>query len=265
MYLTTRSGVRLRYTDRGAGAPLLLVHGWKSSHRVWDRLLQAMSSRFRVIAFDLRGMGESDKPADGYAFAQLADDLEDVLRELDLDDVTLVAWSMGCTVTLEWLRRGGGDRIGRLVLMSGPIKLTRTPDFPWSLPAERIELLIEQMERRWPAHEREFAEGYFLDPHPEVVDWVVQTALQTPVHVAVETLREQATHDFRAMLPTIAVPTLAIYGAHDRAYPRDLPEYIAERVPRCEGLVFESSAHFPFLEEQERFERVLTEFATRPS
>ena len=75
-----------------------------------------------MIAFDNRGMGESDKPAGRYDFGVLAADLGFVLEALGADDVTLVGWSMGCTISLEYLSRGGG-RVGRLVLMNGPLKL----------------------------------------------------------------------------------------------------------------------------------------------
>jgi non-heme chloroperoxidase len=263
-WLATRSGVWLRYAELGTGPPIVLVHGWKGSHRVWDRLSHALADRFRVVSFDLRGMGESDKPPTGYSFADLAGDLDDVLTALDLEDVTLVAWSMGCTVTFEYLRLGG-ERIGRLALVSGPVKLTRTDDFPWTLAPERIDMLLDQTERSWPAHEREFAQGYFVDPVPELVDWVVGIALQTPVHVATATLREQARLDFRSLLRTIAIPTIAVYGAHDRAYPPELPAYLERELPNGRGMVFEGSAHFPFLEEQDRFVRVLSAFASGSS
>src|SRR5439155_19724527 len=62
-YLTTPDGVRLRYTDRGEGEhTIVLVHGWKGSHRMWDPAVYRLTREFRVIAFDNRGMGESDKP-----------------------------------------------------------------------------------------------------------------------------------------------------------------------------------------------------------
>src|SRR6185437_11158424 len=120
-YLTTPDGTRLRYTDRGAGErTIVLVHGWKGSHRLWDPAVIRLAERFRVVAFDNRGMGESDKPGGPYDFDVLADDLGFVLEELGVEDATLVGWSMGCSISLQYLERGGG-RVGRLVLVNGPI------------------------------------------------------------------------------------------------------------------------------------------------
>ena len=63
----------------------MLVHGWKMSHRIWDRTVAALEDRFRVVSFDLRGMGESDKPGSRYDFEELARDLDEVLSQLDLE------------------------------------------------------------------------------------------------------------------------------------------------------------------------------------
>src|SRR5690349_15828129 len=95
-YVTVSDGTRLRLSQRGAGAPIVLIHGWKMSHRAWDKAMLALSRQFRVIAYDLRGMGESDKPDSSYDFAEHASDLADVIAALELRDVTVVGWSMGC-------------------------------------------------------------------------------------------------------------------------------------------------------------------------
>ena len=103
--------MRLRYTDRGSGErTIVLVHGWKGSHRKWDPATFRFAERFRVIAFDTRGMGESDKPAGPYDFDVLADDLGFVLDELGVEDATLVGWSMGCSISLQYLAPGRPGR-----------------------------------------------------------------------------------------------------------------------------------------------------------
>ena len=110
---TTPEGVRLRVSDRGQGErTIVLVHGWKGSHRMWDPAVYRLMREFRVIAFDNRGMGESDKPAGRYDFEVLAADLDFVLGALEAREVTLVGWSMGCSISLEYLARGATGRRG---------------------------------------------------------------------------------------------------------------------------------------------------------
>ncbi len=262
-FLTLPDGVRLRLSDRGTGPAIVLVHGWKMSHRVFDRVVPALEDRFRVVAFDLRGMGESDKPDSRYDFDELSDDLGAVLEQLELEDVTLVGWSMGCTVSLEYLRRGGA-RVARLALVNGPLRLTRTEDFPFTMAEDELQGYVDGVAARWPEDERSFTEAAFREPLPQLVDWVYAIALQTPLDVVLKTVRAQALIDHRDVLAALDLPVLAIYCSADPYYPTDLAAYIADRAPRGEALVLEQSGHFPFLEaDTQRFVEALEAFSRR--
>ena len=262
-YLTTRDGVRLRVTDRGDGDhAIVLVHGWKMSHRVFDHAILRLARDHRVVAFDLRGMGESDKPDGRYDFDELAGDLGFVIGELGLENVTLVGWSMGCTVSLAYLA-GGGAGVGGLVLVNGPIRLARTDDdtFPWSMTEEVLEGYFSAIERDWPTKERTFTEDSLHRPDPVLVDTIFAITQQTPLDVVLKVVREQAKLDFRDLLPRLDIPVLAIYGAHDPYYPTALGDWIAAQCERGRHVVFDDSAHFPFIEEKDRFAAVIGDFA----
>jgi non-heme chloroperoxidase len=264
-FLTTPDGVRLRITDRGSGdRAIVLVHGWKLSHRPFDHAIMRLEKRHRVVAFDLRGMGESDKPNSRYDFDEHAGDLAFVLEHLGLEDVTLVGWSMGCSVVLQHMQRGGA-RVGRIALINGPIKLARTDDdsFPWSMTEEVLEGYFSDMERYWPSKEREFITDSLYEPGTDLVNVIFAITQQAPLDGLMKVVRNQARLDFRALLPRIELPVLAIYGRHDPYYPVELGEWIAGQCPRGESVVFEQSAHYPFIEEKERFVEVLSEFASR--
>jgi non-heme chloroperoxidase len=259
-FLQTPDGVRLRYADRGEGGPpVVLVHGWKGSHRLFDRLVARLERAQRVVAFDLRGMGESDKPRGAYDFDELAGDLGFVLRALDLEDVTLVGWSMGCTVSLRYLETGGA-RVGRLVLVNGPLRLTRAPDFPHAMTDEELDGYLRNLAEGWPASEREFQAATVLDPSDAVVDWLYGIALQTPLDVALRVVRQQAKLDMRDALARARVPVLAAYSRGDPYYPTSLAHDIAERAPDGRAVIFEHSAHCLPFEEADRFAEVLEDF-----
>jgi non-heme chloroperoxidase len=259
-FLQTPDGVRLRYADRGEGGPpVVLVHGWKGSHRLFDRLVVRLERAQRVVAFDLRGMGESDKPRGAYDFDELARDLGFVLRALDLEDVTLVGWSMGCTVSLRYMERGG-DRVGRLVLMNGPLRLTKAPDFPHAMTEDELEGYLSDLSSKWPAGEREFQAATVLDPDPATVDWLYSIAVQTPLDVALRAVRNQSKLDMREALAGVRVPVLAAYSTRDPYYPPSLADDIAERAPDGRAMIFEHSAHCIPHEETERFCSVVEAF-----
>lgn len=264
-FLEIADGTRLRVSDRGSGPAVVLVHGWKMSHRIWDRVVPALEPALRVVSFDLRGMGDSDKPRGPYDFERLADDLGEVVALLDLDNVTLVGWSMGCSVALEYLARGGA-RVARLALVNGPLRLTRTSDFPWTMTEEELHAYLDDLERRWPEGEYEFTRATLRHPAPHVVDWIYSIALQTPLDVVLKTVRAQAKLDHRALLSTLDIPVLAVYSRYDPYYPPELAEYIAETAPRGEAVILEESAHFPFLEDDtRRFNETIAAFALRDS
>jgi non-heme chloroperoxidase len=92
----SKSPVHIYYEDHGQGAPVVLIHGWPLSNVMWEyQLDDLVSAGFRVIVYDRRGFGMSSRPDEGYDYDTLAEDLKALLDELDLQNVTLVGFSMG--------------------------------------------------------------------------------------------------------------------------------------------------------------------------
>ena len=261
MKLTTPDECTLRVTVRGEGPAIILVHGWKGSRRVWDRTIAALEHEFRVVAYDLRGMGESDKPDSRYDFDEHADDLAFVLEALEVDDATLVGWSMGCSVSLQHMSRGA-PRVGRLVLVNGPIRLVRSDDFPWSMSRDELDGYVDAVERSWPEAELDFQRATLHRPAEAVAQMLFGIALQTPLDVVLKTVRAQSLLDHRDVVASLQVPVLAVYGRHDPYYPVGLADWIARTAPRGNALVMEESAHLPFLEpDSGRFNDAIARFA----
>jgi len=88
--------IDLYYEDHGAGAPVVLIHGWPLSGAAWEKQTVALlKAGHRVITYDRRGFGRSSKPGVGYNYDTFAAELDVVLKTLDLRDVALVGFSMG--------------------------------------------------------------------------------------------------------------------------------------------------------------------------
>lgn len=258
-YIVLKEKVRLRVSISGQGPTVILVHGWKMSHRAWDRSLYALSKHFRVVAYDLRGMGESDKPDFGYTFEQYADDLFELIKTLEITDATLVGWSMGCSVALSYMQRHASG-VSRLCLINGPVKLVNGDGFNYGLPPETLEHVLDNLATHWPECERGFVQKVFFHSYPEHVDWFTRIALQTPLHVALAIVAAQARLDQRPVIAALDVPVLAMYGRHDPYYPVTLGDWIASTATDGQALIFEESAHCPPVEETNRFVSALTDF-----
>ena len=261
-FTTLADGTRIRYTKRGESGPtFVLVHGWKQSHRLFDRVTNDLDRDSTVFAFDQRGMGESDKPDCDYDFATMASDLGELLDAFDLADVCLVGWSMGCTTSLQ-LVATGHPRVGRVVLVNGPLRLTKTEVFPFALEPAELAGYVDRMEETWPRDELAFYEDSLLPENRYLAGWLEQVGRQTPLDVMLKLVRQQARLDHRGVIEQAEIPVLAAYSRQDPYWPIELAQWIAAAARRGSIHVFERSAHCPPLEESEEFCRVLRGFAT---
>src|SRR5262245_13786081 len=91
-------GARIHFMEAGSGKPLVMIPGWSQTAAQFKHQLQGLSDRYRVIALDMRGHGESDKPDHGYRIHRLSKDVQEFLAANDLTGVTLAGHSMGCSV-----------------------------------------------------------------------------------------------------------------------------------------------------------------------
>src|SRR5262245_26940065 len=113
------AAIQLYYEDHGAGRPVVLIHGWPSSSRSWEKQTAALvAAGHRVIAYDRRGFGQSSKPWTGYDFDTFAQDLHQLLTKLDLKDVTLVGFSMGGGEVARYVANYGKQRVSRTAFVA---------------------------------------------------------------------------------------------------------------------------------------------------
>src|SRR5688500_5984743 len=170
-YIKSASGVNLFYEDWGTGQPVVLIHGWPLSHEMWEAQLTELPQQgLRCIAYDRRGFGKSSKPWQGYDYDTLADDLKAVLDELDLNDVTLVGFSMGGGEVVRYLSKYGSARVSKAVLLGAVTPfLLKTSDNANGAPQEVFDGMIEKIREDRPAFLADFGKQFFgvnLLSHP---------------------------------------------------------------------------------------------------
>ena len=260
-FVSLSDGCRIRYSLRGEGTEtFVLIHGWRQSHRLFDRIITGLQCEARVFAYDQRGMGESDKPNSTYDFELMSNDLAELLEKFDLTNVTLVGWSMGCTTALSYLQRVQ-SRVKKVVLLNGPIRLTKDADFTNALEPAELARYIDQLEGEWPSRETQWFQNSLLPPNQHLTALLTSVGFQTPLDVALKLVREQGKVDHRSTIRDLAIPVLAVYSRFDPYWPVSLGEWIAEAAPQGSLMVLENSAHCAPLEEPENFINVLRSFA----
>jgi len=219
--------IDLYYEDHGTGKPVVLIHGWPLSGASWERQVPALlAAGYRVITYDRRGFGKSSRPASGYNYDVLADDLHKVITKLDLHDVALVGFSMGGGEVARYLGTHGTARVSRAVFMSAiPPFLLMTPDNPSGVEGSVFEGIKHAIVADRLAFLSTFFSNFYnvdLLKGTRISDDVVRlswnvAAAASPIGTF-DCVQAWLT-DFRADLARIDVPTLVIHGDADRILP----------------------------------------------
>lgn len=256
---TSSDGVGLHYTDEGEGPPMVFVAGWAMDGSWW-RHQRPFAAGHRMVVFDPRSQGESEKVVRGLRVGRGAQDLKELLDLLDLEEVTLVAWSRSTSVALAYWELFGPHRIARFVLVGNTPSMSRRPDWEWGFnmdPTAFQELIMADHEQVV----RDVIQRLLKEPPPpEVAEEMVRATMRTPALAGARMLDDHGIIDWRDMLATITIPTLVCVGRHDIQAPVSAAEHVAAAVPNARLVIFEESAHAPFYEEPDRFNAELARF-----
>ena len=263
-YARTSDGTRVHYEvlGRRKAPAVLMIQGLGADKHGWDMQRFVLATRYRVVAFDNRGAGRSDKPFGPYSLEQMADDAMVVLDAAGVDVAHVVGASMGGAIALI-VALEHPERVRSLTLAC-----TACRNHPW-----RRELLsgwaTRATEQGMAAMTREAAR-WVIGPRSfrrllPAFGWLGPLALGRSSHAFVAQVRAiLATDESMAdRLGEITVPTLVVVGNQDILTPRGDSEELAERLPNAELVVISGAAHGLMVEHATTFNRVLLEFLGR--
>ncbi|MGI8522824.1 MAG: alpha/beta fold hydrolase [Nocardioides sp.] len=244
--------IDLHYTDQGTGSPVVLIHGWPLSGRSWEAQVPALvEAGHRVIAYDRRGFGDSSQPWGGYDYDTFAADLNVLLTELDLTDVTLVGFSMGGGEVARYIGTYGTGRITKAVFAAAvPPFLRKTDDNPdGALDDATIQSFLDGVAGDRPAFLDGFATGFFTAGEELKVSepqrqYALSLALPASPKATAGCVTAFGSTDFRDDLAKVDVPTLIIHGDSDGVVPFEASgKRTAEAVKGAELHVVEGGPH----------------------
>jgi pimeloyl-ACP methyl ester carboxylesterase len=260
--VSLRTGVRLDYVEQGdpAGRPVIFLHGVTDSWRAFERVLPLLPASVRAFAISQRGHGDSDKPADGYAFADLAGDVVAFMDALGLRQATVVGHSMGAGVASR-LAIDHPDRLSALVLM-GAFASFQDPGL-----AEFVRTSIEPL--RDPidaAFAREWQVSTIARPMPsDHLDVVVAETLKVPARVWHQAFAGfLAAPAFPPALRGFRAPTLIAWGDQDAYTGRAGQDQLLAALPQARLRVYQGGGHAFHWEDPPRFASDLLAFLEGP-
>jgi 3-oxoadipate enol-lactonase len=263
-FVHATDGTRIHYevTGKSGATPVLMIQGLGASKNAWNLQRIAMATRFRIISFDNRGAGRSDKPTEPFTLEQMADDALAVLDAAGIETAHVVGASMGGVIS-QIVTVKYPYRVRSLTLVC-----TACRNHPWrqellqtwaKTAADKGMIEVGKEAAQWVMSPRSFRR---LVP---AFTWMGPLAALRPRHSFVSQIDAilNTREDLVDQLSTITAPTMVIVGNQDILTPRGDSEEIAERIPNAELVVISGAAHGLMMEHSSTFNRILIEFLQR--
>ena len=263
-FVHATDGTRIHYevTGKSGATPVLMIQGLGASKNAWNLQRISMATRFRIISFDNRGAGRSDKPTEPFTLEQMADDALAVLDAAGIETAHVVGASMGGVIS-QIVAVKYPHRVRSLTLVC-----TACRNHPWrqellqawaKTAADKGMIEVGKEAAQWVMSPRSFRR---LVP---AFTWMGPLAALRPRHSFVSQIDAilNTREDLVDQLSTITAPTMVIVGNQDILTPRGDSEEIAERIPNAELVVISGAAHGLMMEHSSTFNRILIEFLQR--
>lgn len=249
-------GVELHVEQRGAGSPaLVFLHYWGGSSRTWRHVIDALAPKWRTVAFDQRGWGQSQGPAIGYALSDMADDAQAVIDTLELEQYILVGHSMGGKVSqLLASRRPRG--------LIGVVLIAPAPPSPMAAPLEVRQGMMHAYDSResiMATIEHVLAPGGLVDADLEsvVADSLLGAA---PAKEAWPLMSSQ--EDITSVVHHIDVPVMVVSGEHDLVDPPEvLRRELLTRISHAQLIILPGIGHLSPLEDPGSVANIIAAFS----
>ena len=268
------AGTKLHVVETGnaAGPPIVFIHGWSQSHAIWTRQFNAheLLERFRLIALDLRGHGDSEKPLAGYDDSALwAADINAVIETLRADRPVLVGWSYAGYVICDYLRHYGQERIRGINFVAAAVDSGVEVDYErggsgwddvWPDEASEAPHIYSEGAADAAVAMRRFVRNCVSEPLQRYDELAfLGLNLMTPPRVRKALFGRKMRND--DVLAGVTVPVLVTHGERDIIVHPDSAKHIAAVVKTARTSLYPDAGHAAFFEAPQRFNRELAEFA----
>ena len=263
---TQSNGIELYYESHGEGKPLVLISGLGYPLWQWHKMVPVLAEHFQVITFDNRGVGQSDKPAGPYTAQMLAQDTVGLLDALGIEKAIIVGHSMGGFIA-QAMALDFPQRVEKLVLCStnfgGPHHVPVTPEAMKVLS----DVTSDPLTRFKNGLVVSTAPGW-ADKNPEMIEEWIKWRVANPIEpapyqaqlaIGLSLLPEAAA--FEDKLQRLDVPTLILFGAHDKVVPPANADLLSKKISGSTVMIFPDAGHFFPIEIAEAASRAITDFA----
>lgn len=251
--------INLAYTDVGTGPPIVLIHGYPFNRSLWTEQTEALNSKYRVVAPDLRGFGESDSSEGTATMARMAEDVAALMDALAIEQAVIGGLSMGGYVALAFARMFPA-RVKALVLADTRAQAD-SEEGKQTRHQQAEKALSEGMAGIADAMLPKLLTPETVSKRPELVKRVRDMMLKTKPDGAAAALLGMAERDDQTeFISSIRVPALILVGREDAITPVADSEKMQSRIEGSRLVVIENAGHVSNLEQTEQFNDALLGF-----
>ena len=263
------AAIELYYEDHGSGQPVVLIHGYPLDGSSWEKQTAALlEAGKRVITYDRRGFGKSDRPTGGHDYDTYAADLSALVSALDLQDAVLVGFSMGTGEVARYINRYGSHRVAKAVFIGAlqPFML-QTDENPSGVPQETVDSMLGTIKADRYAFFTGFLQNFYNTDEflgTRISEEAVRNSWQLATNMSPYTsIWAVATWftDWRADIDKIDVPALILHGTGDLNVPIDLTSRVlAKMLPSATYIEIEGAPHGMLWTHGEEINKALLDF-----
>jgi pimeloyl-ACP methyl ester carboxylesterase len=266
---TASDGARIAYRDSGSGTPIVLLHGLMA-HGGFFEGQAALAEKFRIIAIDLRGHGDSaGAVGEAPGVERMAADVAELAEALDLEGAIGVGWSLGATILWHVLAGPAARRFAGAVVIDMTARVKNDAEWDLGLSPEACEARSIAIRDDFESFALTAGQAIFAQPvapgHRALADWASREFARNDPDTMATVWASLVRQDMRALLDRIQHPTLIVHGGRSELYGDDTAGHLVAALPHARAVRFEKSGHAPHLEEPDLFNATLKDFADRLS
>ena len=259
----TNDNATIHYEVYGKGNPktLLMIHGWDQSAAAFCENVPTLAEHYQVVTIDLRGHGDSENVKYGYRISRLAMDVHELIELLGLQDITILGWSMGCSVTWSYWDLFRDEHLAKMVLVDEPPLCLINEGNPVGFTDnDGLNELVDSVLNDTVNATQGFVDMmlYTEEGKEKWGEQTLEESLKMPKEQCAFLVRNHVYTDWRDVIPTISIPTLVIAAEHSHV-PVANNEWTHEQIAGSEFICLKD-AHMTFLTDPEPFNRALIEF-----
>ncbi len=269
--ITTKDGAQIFYKDWGKGQPVVFSHGWPLNADAWDDQLYLFAANgYRAIAHDRRGHGRSTQTSSGNDMDTYADDLAELVQQLDLKDVIHIGHSTGGGEVTRYIGRHGTSRVAKAILVDAVTPgMLKTATNPGGIAIEEFDKIRAGVKADRSQFWKDFGVLFYGANRPGssvsqgVLDALWLLSMQAGFPAAYECIKAFSETDFTEDVKKFDIPTLVIHGDDDQIVPISVSALRSVKMIRGATLkVYTGAPHGLMSTHKEQFNADLLQFAT---